>query len=112
MDDSPAAEPDAEPGDLLDFTPVPRQLKRKDGWTPALQRRFIAQLARSGSPAEAAKALGKDRHGIQKLYKAEGAEEFRAAWDRAVAHAEERAAELREAENARSAGLKPPFTGR
>src|SRR6476469_9495080 len=29
---------------LLNFEPAPRQNKRKNGWTPALQRMFIAEL--------------------------------------------------------------------
>lgn len=76
-------------GDLLDFEPAPRLFKRQDGWTPALQRRFIAKLSETGSPTLAAEALGKNRHGVEKVYKAKGAEGFRAAWDRAVAMAEE-----------------------
>ncbi len=101
-----------EIGDLLGFAPVPRQFKRKDGWTPALQRRFIAHLARSGSPEVAAEALGKNRHGVEKLYKAKGAEGFRAAWDQAVAYAEECNA-LRIEEEYRAIGeLKAPAIDR
>jgi len=66
---------------LLEFEPAPRQNKRKDGWTPALQRMFIAELARTGSPDLAAEALGKNRYGVQKVYKGQGAEGFRAAWE-------------------------------
>lgn len=100
---------DPEILELLTFTPVPRQFKRKDGWTPALQRRFIALLAKSGSPTAACEALGKNRHGVEKLYKAAGAASFRAAWDAAVEIAERRAAERIEAEHKAAAGLTPPF---
>jgi hypothetical protein len=99
---------DPEIAELLDFTPVPRQNKRQDGWTPPLQRRFIAKLADTGSPAKAAEALGKNRYGVEKLYKSPGAEEFRKAWDRAVELAEERLAARREAEHAAFASLRPP----
>lgn len=84
-------------GDLLDFEPAPRIFKRQDGWTPAMQRRFIAKLSETGSPTLAAEALGKNRHGVEKVYKAKGAEGFRAAWDKAVAMAEEFAAAKAEA---------------
>ena len=86
-------------GDLLDFEPAQRIFKRQDGWTPALQRRFIAKLSETGSPTLAAEALGKNRYGVEKLYKAKGAEGFRAAWDRAVAMAEEFAAARTEVEH-------------
>ena len=98
----------AELGELLSFTPAPRQFKRQDGWTPALQRRFIAHLAQTGSPTRAAEALGKNRHGVEKLYKAKGAEGFRAAWDRAVAFAEDSAALRIEEEHAAARELKAP----
>ena len=94
--------------DLLDFAPVPRQFKRQDGWTPALQRRFIAHLARSGSPTLAAEALGKNRHGVEKLYKAKDADGFRQAWDRAVAYAEDCAALRIEEEHVAARELKAP----
>jgi len=59
---------------LLNFEPAPRQNKRKNGWTPALQRMFIAELAQTGSPNLAAEALGKSRYGVEKVSKSEGAE--------------------------------------
>ena len=101
----------ADPGiaALLDFEPAPRKNKRKDGWTPALQKRFVAFLAHSGSPNMAAEALGKNRHGVEKVYKAEGAEEFRAAWDGAVDLFAERDAERRALDHAPMAGVRPPF---
>ena len=100
---------DPEIAELLEFEPVERRFKREDGWSPALQREFIAELAKSGSPGKACDALGKRRSGIDKLYKVAGAESFRAAWHRAVEIAEERAAARIKAEHAALAGQKPPF---
>ena len=97
---------------LLDFEPVPRRHKRGDGWTPALQRIFIAELARWGSVNAATEALGKNRYGVEKLYKAAGAASFRAAWDAAIALFEERAAERIARDHAPLAGVKPPFVDR
>jgi hypothetical protein len=94
---------------LLDFEPVPRKCEREDGWTPALQRRFIANLARTGSPGKACDALGKRRSGIDKLAKLEAAASFRDAWARAVELAQERKAARIEAGHAGSADMKLPF---
>jgi hypothetical protein len=94
---------------LLDFEPVPRRFKREDGWTPALQRIFIAKLAELGSVNAATEALGKNRYGVEKLYKSAGAESFRKAWDAAIALYEEREANRLMIENAPFAGVKPPF---
>jgi hypothetical protein len=93
---------------LLLFDPVPRKIKRGNSWTPALQRRFIAHLAATGSPSKAVAALGKDHWGIEKLYRAEGAESFRAAWDRAIEISEERRAAQQEAQNAQWSRVRPP----
>ncbi len=71
-------------GDLLDFTAVPRQLKRRDGWTGVLQREFIARLARTGSPTLAVAAMNKCLNGVKKLLKDPGSDGFQAAWERAV----------------------------
>jgi len=76
-------------GDLLDFAPVPRR-PRADGWTPALQRAFIAALAVTGSRSRAAKAVGKSVVGAETLLKAKGGEGFAAAWRRAEDIAEEK----------------------
>lgn len=94
---------------LLDFEPVQRRHKRPDGWTPALQRIFIAKLAELGSVNAATEALGKNRYGVEKLYKSAGAEGFRKAWDAAIALYEEREANRLMIENAPFAGVKPPF---
>ena len=99
---------DPEIVELLKFDPAPRKVKQPNGWTPALQRRFIARLAELGSPAKAADALGRCRFGAEKLYKSEGADSFRAAWERALEIAEEREAARREAERSKWAGFRPP----
>lgn len=100
---------DPEIAALLDFGPVPRRFEREDGWTPALQRRFIAYLAWTGSPGKACDALGKRRSGIDKLAKLEGAASFRAAWAGAVELAQERKAARVAAAHAPIANLKLPF---
>jgi hypothetical protein len=81
---------DPEIAALLDFDPVPRQLQKTNGWTAPMQRIFIAWLAHYGSAGNAAQELGKARSGIDKIYKQDGAESFRAAWDGAMALAERR----------------------
>jgi len=83
-----AADPDIAA--LLNFDPVHRQMQKANGWTPAMQRMFIAWLAYYGSPGNAAAELGKARSGIDKVYKAPDADSFRAAWNGAVALAEQR----------------------
>ncbi len=72
-------------GDLLEFEPVPRRTNRADGWTPAVQRTFIAALALTGSERQAAHAVGKAAYGVTQLKKAEGNEGFMAAHARALA---------------------------
>jgi hypothetical protein len=94
---------------LLDFEPVPRKFKKEDGWTAPLQRAFIADLARHGSPTRACEALGKVRSGVTKLYKDSKGKSFRDAWDRAVEIAERRRATQLCSEHSAVAGLKPPF---
>ena len=71
-------------GDLLDFTPVPRKLKRADGWTEERQRAFIAALSATGSKRRAAQAIGMAAFGIDQMMKADGNEGFKAAFDRAM----------------------------
>jgi hypothetical protein len=74
-----------------------------------LQRIFIAKLAELGNVNAATEALGKNRYGVEKLYKSAGAEGFRKAWDAAIALYEEREANRLMIENAPFAGVKPPF---
>jgi hypothetical protein len=102
-DSQPTPRPeDPELEALLNFEPVPRKVKRPDGWTPKLQRQFIRLIVETGSPQRAAAAMGKKLSGIEALYRREGAESFRAAWDGAVDLATDR--ELAKAS-------APPFTG-
>ena len=75
--------------DLLDFTPVPRRA-RADGWKEEHQRAFIAALAITGSPRQAARAIGKHQFGAEGLRNAKGGKSFAAAWDAAIELARER----------------------
>ena len=73
---------------FLRFSPVPVRA-RHDGWSPALQRRFILLLA-TGCPAgEAARRLGRGRQAAYALRRLPGGEGFAAAWDSALAFAHE-----------------------
>jgi hypothetical protein len=78
-----AADPEIAP--LLGFDPVPRQVKRPNGWTPDLQRELIARLAATGTLQQAVSQMGKHATGAEALYKVRSADSFRAAWDDAVA---------------------------
>ena len=71
---------------LPDFTPVPRQCERHDGWTPARQQLFIEALADNGSVRAACEVVGLATVGAYRLRRQPGAEEFAAAWDAALAH--------------------------
>jgi hypothetical protein len=78
-----AADPEIAP--LLDFEPVPRKVKRPDGWTPELQRELIARIALTGTLQRAVWQMGKHATGAEGLYKTPCADSFRAAWDAAIA---------------------------
>ena len=77
MADAPAGQeaqndpetPDPEVEALLDFEPVPRKREVENGWTPELQRQFIARLARHGSATKACDEMAKNQTGIMKLYR-------------------------------------------
>lgn len=75
--------------DILDFEPVPRRA-RADGWKPEHQRAFIAALAITGSPRQAARTIGKHEFGAQGLRQARGGRGFAAAWDAAMDIARDR----------------------
>ncbi|MXP46427.1 hypothetical protein GRI43_03335 [Altererythrobacter luteolus] len=77
----PAANP---AGQLPDFTPVPRQGNRHDGWTEQRQRAFIEALADTGSVHAACKAVDMSQPGAYYLRRQPGAESFRAAWQAAL----------------------------
>lgn len=67
--------------DIPLFTPVPSASKRRDGWTPERQARFIAALAAIGTVAGAARAVGMSAWSAYKLRDRAGAEGFARAWD-------------------------------
>ncbi|HKP34959.1 MAG TPA: hypothetical protein VJT70_09310, partial [Sphingomicrobium sp.] len=92
-EDYPDPANDPEIAALLDFEPVPRQIEVKGGWTPELQRAFIARLAVHGSATKACDELGKHRTGVNKLYRSPHGASFRKAWHGAVALAKRRKAE-------------------
>ncbi len=79
--DGPRPSPD-DP--LLQFAPVPHVSPRRNSITPDRQRAFIAHLAATGIVAEAARHIGASLEALYKLRHKAGAEEFSAAWDRAV----------------------------
>jgi len=73
---------------FLHFIPVPVR-PRRDGWTPALQIRFVIGIARGLSPARAAARLGKSRQSALNLRRHPGGRSFAAAWDAARKFAEQ-----------------------
>lgn len=66
--------------DLPPFTSVPTRARR-DGWTPAKQRAFIASLRRTGQVAVAAREVGMSPQSAWRLRARPQAESFVAAWD-------------------------------
>lgn len=74
----------------IDFTPVPRQRRRRNGWTELAQRAFIAALEECGCVARSARAVGMSPRSAYRLLEAEGADSFAAAWDQAIARGIER----------------------
>ena len=63
------------------FTPV-RLRARRGGWSAEVQCAFLAQLYFTGSPAAAARRVGRSRESAHRLRKRPDAESFAAAWDR------------------------------
>jgi hypothetical protein len=74
----------------IDFTPVPRLRRRRNGWTPETQRAFIDALAQCGCVARAARAVGMTPRSAYRLLEADGADSFAEAWDQALARGIER----------------------
>jgi len=74
----------------IDFTPVPRLRRRRNGWTPEAQIAFIAALEQCGCVARAARAVGMVPRSAYRLLESEGAESFAEAWDQAIARGVER----------------------
>jgi hypothetical protein len=68
---------DPEIAALLDFEPVPRKRMVENGWTPELQREFIARLAVRGSPGRTCEEMGKTLTGMTKVYRSPLAASFR-----------------------------------
>jgi hypothetical protein len=86
MDEEPDwAAGDPEIAALLNFTPVPRGVKRADGWDPASQRGFIARLAATGNVIAAARAVARSESGAKQLRREDETGEFDTAWRRAIA---------------------------
>ena len=77
-------------GDLLDFDPVPRRVARADGWTPEIQRAYVAALAVTGSERQAAAVVDRAAYGVAQLRKAKGNEGFLAACAKAMEIYQER----------------------
>ena len=75
--------------DILNFTPVQRRA-HVNGWTDQHQRSFIAALAITGSPRQAARAIGKHQFGAEQLRNHRTGKSFAAAWDAAIELARER----------------------
>jgi hypothetical protein len=67
-----------------EFTPWRAQRERARGWSPAIQRAFIAELTRIGSVNAAAKAIERTARSAYQLRDKIGAESFAAAWEEAV----------------------------
>ena len=82
-----AANPGAPPDDddpLLAFAPVIHKQKKRNCIGPERQRKFIAALAASGIVSASARAIGATPEALYGLRRKAGAEEFCAAWDKAV----------------------------
>jgi hypothetical protein len=75
--------------DLLAFDPVQRRA-HVNNWTAEHQRAFIAALAITGSPRQAARAIGRHAFGAEQLRTAKGGRSFADAWDAAIELARER----------------------
>lgn len=69
---------------IPDFTPVPRKIVRRDGWTDVKQRTFIAALAETGSVTLACASVGMAAGGAYYLRNCEGGDSFARAWDAAL----------------------------
>lgn len=72
-------------GGPIEFTPVPRLRKRRNGCTPETQRAFIDALSQCGCISRAARAVGKTPKSAYRLLEAQGAQSFAEAWDQAIA---------------------------
>lgn len=75
---------EADDADLLAFTPVPMQRKRRSGWTPERQALFIESLATCGSVTLAARSVRMSARSAYALLDKVGSDSFAKAWDQAV----------------------------
>lgn len=82
----PPFDPEAFDPSEFDWKPVPRR-KRRDGWTPDVQRKFIEVLADTGLVASACEAVDMSQQSAFRLRRAPGGESFARAWEAATAAA-------------------------
>ncbi len=75
-------EPDLTPEGIPipNFTPWRAKRERVGGWSPEVQRAFIAELTRIGSVGAAARSVGKTARSAYQLRDKDGAESFAVAW--------------------------------
>lgn len=86
------ADPPIPPDNLLLFAPVPIACLRANGWSPEVQRAFVAALARSGVVAAAARSVGRSARSAYLLRQRAGDDSaFVRAWDCAHGRAADRA---------------------
>jgi hypothetical protein len=69
---------------IPEFTPVPMQRNRHDGWTPERQARFLRALSVAGTVDEAARITGISRKSCYQLRAHPAAASFARAWDLAI----------------------------
>ena len=69
---------------------MPRRIARADGWTPEIQRAYVAALAVTGSQRQAAAVVRRSAYGVSQLRQAEGNAGFLAACERALEIYEEK----------------------
>ena len=74
----------ALPTEIPHFTPVPRQVRQENGWTPARQRKFIEALAETASVRQAALAVNMSKVSCYQLRNHPQGADFKRAWDAAV----------------------------
>lgn len=77
----------------FEWRPVPRR-PRADGWTPEVQRAFIAALADTGMVTTAAQAVDMSVQSAYRLRHAPGSESFARAWEVAISAAADRLIDL------------------
>lgn len=75
----------AAPGQIPQFTAVPRGCQRHDGWAEERQRRFIEALSVTGSVKAAAHRVNMTPEGAYLLRSHPQAASFRKAWEAALA---------------------------